>query len=286
MVTTSLVASPQKTSVLGIGVSRTTYPECTELIIESAKRREVCTVAAVNVHSITTAYRDPQGHGYRLKRFTLVAPDGQPVRWALNLLRQPGEQFLHDRVRGPELMLRLCERAASEGISIFLYGSKKSVLANLRTNLTKQFPNLKIAGTISPPFRVLSVEEDAEHMRQIRESGAGIVFVGLGCPRQERWIFEHRQKLNCPLVGVGAAFDMHSGNIQQAPFLMQKFGLEWLYRFLQDPIRLWKRYLLLNPLYVMLLTLQILKLLPQQNYDTPMESQNGGEMTRSARMEI
>ncbi len=266
-VTKTLVVSASKTSVLGIGVNRTTYQESTELIIESAKNRKSLPVAAVNVHSLTEAYLDGKGHGYRVKQFPLVVPDGQPVRWAMNILRQPGEKSLRDRVRGPELMLRLCKRAAEEGISVFFYGSTKSVLKNLRINLTRKFPNLIVAGAISPPFRTLSPEEDAEHIRQISQSGAGIVFVSLGCPKQEKWAFEHRDKLDCPILCVGAAFDMHAGNLPEAPILMQDLGLEWLYRFVREPVRLWKRYMLFNPIYVILLCLQLMKLLPLRNPD-------------------
>ena len=263
--TKTLVLSASKTSVLGIGVNRTTYEESTELIVESAKNRKSLPVAAVNVHSLTEAYLDSKGHGYRVKQFPLVVPDGQPVRWGMNLLRKPGEKYLRDRVRGPELMLRLCSRAAEEGISIFLYGSTKSVLKNLRINLTRQFPKLIIAGTISPPVRTLSPEEDAEYIRQIRQSGAGILFISLGCPKQEKWAFEHRQELDCPILCVGAAFDMHAGNLPEAPILMQDLGLEWLYRLVREPFRLWKRYVLFNPVYVILLFLQLVKLLPLRN---------------------
>jgi exopolysaccharide biosynthesis WecB/TagA/CpsF family protein len=260
----TLAGFPSKTSILGIPVSRTTYQECTELIIQSAKLHKLCTVAATDVHSIMTGYLHPKNHGYYLKNFTLVTPDGQPVRWALNLLRRKGEHFLCDRVRGPELMLRLCERAAAEGISIFLYGSKESVLENLQINLRKKFPNLIIAGAISPPFRPLSTEEDAAYIEQIRQSGAGILFVALGCPVQEAWAFEHSKQLETPVVCVGAAFDMHAGKVHQAPIWMQRFGLEWFYRFLQEPTRLWKRYLIINPLYLVFLVLQILNLLPRK----------------------
>ena len=129
-------------------------------------------------------------------------------------------------------------------------------------NLQNKFPKLRITGTISPPFRPLTPEEDAEYTQKIRESGAGIVFVGLGCPRQEAWAFEHSQQLDCPLVCVGAAFDFHAGNVPQAPGWMQKIGLEWLFRLLQEPTRLWQRYVLLNPLYLILLFLQAINLLP------------------------
>jgi exopolysaccharide biosynthesis WecB/TagA/CpsF family protein len=282
----TLSASPSQTSILGIPVSRTTYQECTEVIIHSAKLHKSCTVAATNVHSIMTGYLDPKGHGSYLKNFTLVTPDGQPVRWALNLLRKKEEKFLYDRVRGPELMLHLCERAAAEGISIFLYGSKESVLENLQLNLKKKFPKLIIAGVISPPFRPLSKEEDAAYIEQIRQSGAGVLFVSLGCPGQEAWAFAHRNQLETPVVCVGAAFDMHAGNVHEAPLWMQRFGLEWFYRFLQEPSRLWKRYLILNPLYLILLFLQLIKLLPLKERFKDKESINPEKFAAQSQKKI
>lgn len=257
-----LLLPPSKTSVLGIGVSRTNYKECTELIIKSAKLHRYCAVAATNVHSITTGYLDPKGHGFALRHFTLVTPDGQPIRWALNLLRKRDEAVMRDRVRGPQLMIDVCRRAEAENISIFLYGSTESVLEKLQSNLYKMFPKLIIAGAISPPFRPLTPEEDAAYIDQILSSGAGVVFVSLGCPRQEKWAFEHEKVLPRPILCVGAAFDFHAGNIPEAPVWMQAIGLEWLYRLYQEPRRLWKRYLLLNPLYLILLFLQIINLLP------------------------
>lgn len=159
-------------------------------------------------------------------------------------------------------MLQLCEQAAAKGISIFLYGSTEAVLEKLQIKLKEKFPNLIIAGAISPPFRPLTPEEDAAYVKQIRESGAGLVFIGLGCPRQEIWAFEHSHQLDCVLICVGAAFDFHSGNIAEAPQWMQRAGLEWLFRLCQEPSRLWKRYLLLNPLYLILFALQLVNLLP------------------------
>ena len=256
----TLLSPPVKSRVIGIGVSRTNYAECTEFIIQCAQlRQQACTVAPTPVHGIMTGYLDPKGHGARLNQFTLVTPDGQPVRWALNWLRQAHEDKLTDRVYGPTLMVKLCDRAAAEGISIFLYGSTPTVLEALQTNLQRKFPNLIVAGTISPPFRALSETEDAEYVQKIRQSGAGIVFIGLGCPRQEAWAFEHRNRLNCALVCVGAAFDFHAGNLAQAPAWMQKRGLEWLFRLIKEPFRLWKRYLFLNPLYLILLTAQLIR---------------------------
>lgn len=262
MSSNSIILPPSKTNLLGIGISRTNYKECTDFIIQSSKLRQSCNVAAVNVHSITIAYLNQQGHGDVLRNFTLLTPDGQPIRWGLNIFRQRGDKYLKERVRGPQLMLDVCDGAAFENISIFLYGSSQEVLDKLKINLTRKFPTLKIAGAISPPFRPLTPEEDVAYVKEIRASGAGIVFVSLGCPRQELWAFEHSDRFSCPILCVGAAFDFHAGNIPEAPEWMQRWGLEWFFRFYQEPKRLWKRYLLLNPLFLLLLFIQLIKLLP------------------------
>jgi exopolysaccharide biosynthesis WecB/TagA/CpsF family protein len=196
-------------------------------------------------------------HRYRLNHLDLVCPDGQPVRWALNLLYKTG---LPDRVTGPFLMLRICERAAQEGLPIYLYGSRPAVLESLSNNLLTRFPKLIIAGSQPSRFRQVSVEEKQEIIEEIRKSGAVMTFVGLGCPRQEVWVYEYCQHLSMPTMAVGAAFDFHAGNLSQAPEILQKWGLEWFYRLMQEPTRLWKRYVFLNPLYVSLFTLQFLKL--------------------------
>ncbi len=262
MSSNTIISPPPKTNLLGIGISRTNYQESTDFIIQSAKLSQSCNVAAVNVHSITTAYLNEQGHGDVLRNFTLLTPDGQPVRWGINLFRQRGDKYLKERVRGPQLMLDVCDRAAFENISIFLYGARQEVLDQLQMTLKTKFPTLKIAGVISPPFRPLTPEEDAAYVEEIRSSGADIVFVSLGCPRQELWAFKHSDRLSCPILCVGAAFDFHAGNIPEAPEWMQIWGLEWFFRFYQEPKRLWKRYLLLNPLFILLVFLQLIKLLP------------------------
>ncbi|MFH1746178.1 MAG: WecB/TagA/CpsF family glycosyltransferase, partial [Planctomycetota bacterium] len=180
-------------------------------------------------------------------------PDGQPVRWALGWLHRV---HLADRVYGPLLMLRLCERAAAEGIPIFLFGGSDALLAALCDRLTRRMPALAIAGVKASRFRRLTTEEQRGLVETIRASGAGLMFIGLGCPRQEVCAFELQPHLSLPLVTVGAAFSFHAGLLPQAPPAMQKAGLEWLYRLVQEPQRLWRRYVLLNPLYLALVLLQ------------------------------
>jgi exopolysaccharide biosynthesis WecB/TagA/CpsF family protein len=251
-----------KYNLLGLQVNAIDYEAATTQIIKAAKNYQTFLVAAQPVHGVMTSVLN-QKYRYRLNQFDLVCPDGQPVRWALNLLHKTQ---MKDRVYGPTLTLKVCQKAAETGVSIFLYGSKPEVLNKLQKNLKTKYPNLKIAGVISPPFRPLSIEEEQRYIEEIRQSNAGLLLVGLGCPRQEHWAYEHRHQLNCAILCVGAAFDFHAGNIPQAPPWMQRGGLEWLFRFFQEPLRLWKRYILLNPLYLILLLLQTLKVLPVQKW--------------------
>jgi len=207
------------------------------------------------VHGVMTGALD-EAHRYRLNEFDLICPDGQPVRWALRWLY--GVK-LPERVYGPKLMLDVCEAAAKEGLSIFLLGGSNELLDILSANLLKQFPTLQIAGRRASAFRKLDDTEWKEMVAEVRSSGASILFVGLGCPRQEIFTYEVRNEVSIPSLAVGAAFNFHSGLLPQAPPLMQRYGLEWLFRLIQEPRRLWRRYLLLNPAYLTLLGLQKLR---------------------------
>lgn len=243
-----------KKNLLGIDVDAIDYQAAVAKIMKAAKEQRRFTVSALAVHGVMTGVLDSE-HGYRLNRFDLLVPDGQPVRWALNFLYQTG---LSDRVYGPTLTLKVCEEASKEGLPIYLYGSRLEVLEQLAHNLTSQFPGLQIAGYQPSRFRQLSLEEKQEVVQTIRQSGAALVLVGLGCPRQEIWIYEHREHLSMPMLAVGAAFDFHAGTLAQAPTLLQDAGLEWFYRLCAEPKRLWKRYIYLNPLYLYFLFLQFM----------------------------
>jgi exopolysaccharide biosynthesis WecB/TagA/CpsF family protein len=239
-------------NILGVGIDAVDYDAAIERIITAARERRPLAVSALAVHGVLTGVLD-RAHSYRLNRFDLLVPDGQPVRWALNGLYRTR---LPERVYGPTLMLRTCARAAEEQLPIFLFGGTADLLADLRANLCHLFPRLPIAGVRPSRFRRVTPAEQAEMVTAIRASGAALTFVGLGCPRQEVWAFESRQALSMPLVAVGAAFSFHAGRLAQAPRFLQARGLEWLFRLLQEPRRLWQRYLLLNPLYLTLLLLQ------------------------------
>jgi N-acetylglucosaminyldiphosphoundecaprenol N-acetyl-beta-D-mannosaminyltransferase len=241
-----------KKNVLGVWVDAIDYDAAVARIIAAARGREGMAVSALAVHGVMTAVLD-RTQRYRLNHFDLIVPDGQPVRWALNWLHRAR---LADRVYGPTLMLQICQRAAREALPIYLYGSRPAVIEMLAQNLRQRFPDLVLAGAQPSRFKQISGEEKQSIVEEICHSGAAITFVGLGCPRQEVWAYEYREALSMPIVAVGAAFDFHAGTLPQAPPILQRSGLEWLYRLAREPVRLWRRYLLLNPLYATLLVLQ------------------------------
>jgi exopolysaccharide biosynthesis WecB/TagA/CpsF family protein len=247
------VINQGKRNILGVAVDVTDYESSVERIVDAATRGKAFAVTALPVHGIMTGARDPN-HRYRLNTFDLLVPDGQPVRWALNLIHKVG---LRERVYGPSLMLALCGRLAEEDLPIYLFGSREETIARLSRNLQRRFPALQIVGSQPGRFKVLSPTERDDIVRDIRQSGAAIVFVGLGCPRQEIWAYENRDALSMPAVCVGAAFDFHAGTVAQAPPTLQRVGLEWAYRLAREPRRLWRRYAIYNPLYVGMVAAQL-----------------------------
>lgn len=242
----------KKVNVIGSGVTVCDYDSAIDEIISMAKTGGSHAVTASATHLIMEAWRSDELRR-RINRFDIVTPDGQPVRWALNLLGKAG---LTDRVYGPDLTIRLCERASKEKIKIFLYGSTEEVISKLETRLKKKIPALKISGVQPSRFRSATEDEDNQDIEKINASGAGLCFVGLGCPRQENWAYEHLGKVNAVMICVGAAFDFHAGTLAQAPSWMQKRGLEWLFRLIKEPRRLLFRYGVNNPLYLFLLLMQ------------------------------
>lgn len=263
-----------KKNLLGILINSIDYDATVEKVVASAESNQPLSVSALAVHGVMTGVLDA-AHGFRLNCLDIAVPDGQPVRWALNWLY---DCELKDRVYGPTLMLEICERASVLDLPIALYGSKPSVLKALAKNLKEQFPGLEIVDQQPSFFRQLTSDEQNEVIDRIKKSGAKIVFVGLGCPRQEVWVFENKEMLGMPAIAVGAAFDFHAGLLKQSPIWMQNKGLEWLFRLSCEPRRLWKRYLLLNPLYMSFLALQLIKLRSFQprNYQSSMKTMRYG----------
>jgi N-acetylglucosaminyldiphosphoundecaprenol N-acetyl-beta-D-mannosaminyltransferase len=246
---------PPKYNLFGVEVSAVTYDEACDAIMAAARARVPAIVSAFAVHALIEATNTPEW-SRQANRFSIITPDGQPVRWALNWLH--GAKLMSN-VRGTELTWRLCERAATEGVSIYLYGSSAETLAKLESNLLAAFPDLQIAGVESPPFRALSAEEDAQMVERVNASGAGLMFLGLGCPKQDRFAAAHQNKIQAVQLCVGAAFDFHAGTKSIAPEWMQRHGLEWLFRLRQEPKRLWKRYFTANTIYVWRLARQFLQ---------------------------
>lgn len=242
-----------KKNLLGVLIDAVDYEAAASKILQAARNREALAATALAVHGVMTAYLRPSFR-YRINHMDLAVPDGQPVRWGLNLLYKTA---LSDRVYGPELMLRLCERAAEEELAIYLLGSRAEVVERLAARLRERFPGLVVAGASTSDFRPADSGEKSRAAAAIRESGACMTFVGLGCPRQEIWADDYHEQLSMPVIAVGAAFDIHAGVVPQASPTLQETGLEWLHRLLQEPARLWKRYLLLNPYYLWLLFLQL-----------------------------
>lgn len=242
-----------KRDVLGVLVDAVDQEAAVDRVIRAAKDGAPYGVTALAVHGIMTGVDDAE-HRYRLNRMDLVTPDGQPVRWALNLMY--GAR-LPDRVYGPKLMLQICDAAARQGLPIYLYGNEQPVLDALVESLQRRFPGLAVAGAEPSRFRRLTSEEKAEVVERVRRSGAAITFVGLGCPRQEVFAYEFRGDLSMPTIAVGAAFDYHAGVRDEPPELAQRLGLQWLWRLVQEPRRLWHRYTVVNARYLWLVALQL-----------------------------
>lgn len=229
-------------SVFGIGVSVVITETAVETIIEVAAQRRSMAVTALAVHGLIEALNNPEMRE-AVGNIDIVTPDGQAVRWALNIFCGA---HLPDRVSGPYLMRALCRRAAEDGITVYLFGSTRETCERLVAKLAEDYPRLIIAGVQPDRFREATAEEDLVDVQVMNHSGAGIVFVGRGCPRQEKWVAAHKGRVTAVTVAVGAAFDFIAGNISHAPGWMQRAGLEWLWRLLLDPRRLWKRYLFTN----------------------------------------
>jgi N-acetylglucosaminyldiphosphoundecaprenol N-acetyl-beta-D-mannosaminyltransferase len=233
--------------VLGIPIAMTDYAQAMDVMDGMVERRERGYVCAVAVHAVMVSQHDDEMRR-AVTGSTLTVPDGMPLVWAANLL---GES-LHNRVYGPELMDRYCARCAERGHRVWLYGGRdQGSLMQLALNLRRRHPGIEIVGGYSPPFRPLTGEEEDVIVEQINEAAADVVWVGVGVPKQEKWMAQMRDRLDAPvLCGVGAAFDFHAGRISQAPPWMQERGLEWIYRIAQEPRRLLPRYLSYNPAFL------------------------------------
>jgi len=244
----------KKIDILQTQVNALSQQNLVDLVHNWTKKNESKYICFANVHMIMEGYDDENFRNI-VNKADIVAPDGMPLVWYIKLAGFKNQE----RVCGPDMTLKICELAEKESIPIGFFGSSEEVLKKLKTNLIKMYPKLKISCCISPPFRKLTIEESKMYINQINNSGIKILFVGLGCPKQEKWMFQHRNEINSVMLGVGAAFDFISGTKKIAPDFLKKCGLEWLYRLLQEPKRLWKRYLKHNPRFVFLAFLEITK---------------------------
>jgi N-acetylglucosaminyldiphosphoundecaprenol N-acetyl-beta-D-mannosaminyltransferase len=237
---------PAKVPILGIPLALTNYDRTLDWIDDMVSVRRRGYVSAAAVHLVMVSQEDAATRNAVLG-CSLAVPDGQPLVWAMRALGHDAS-----RVYGPELMARYCERSAKTGIRMYLYGGRnQGSLVQLALNLRQAYPGVKIVGGYSPPFRELTDEENDRVIDDINACGADVVWVGIGQPKQEKWMADVRNRLETPvLIGVGAAFDFHAGLVPQAPDWMQHMGLEWLFRLAHEPRRLWRRYLRYNPRFI------------------------------------
>jgi N-acetylglucosaminyldiphosphoundecaprenol N-acetyl-beta-D-mannosaminyltransferase len=245
--------SPVSRSVLGMRVDATSYDDASRRVLRWAREGRSAYVCVATVHMVMETF-DSAAFRKVVNGADLVTPDGRPLVWALRSLGVRGAP----QVRGTDLTARVVERAAADGVAVGLYGGTPELLEAFVGILETRYPGVRVVCRIAPPFRPLTPEEDESVTREIVASGARILFVGIGCPKQERWMAAHKGRIPAVMLGVGAAFDFHTGRVRQAPGWMQAAGLEWLFRLLMDPRRLWKRYARHNPRFVALFLVQLL----------------------------
>lgn len=238
----------QKRNLFSVEYAIVDYEKASDLIISNGEAHKSFGVTALAVHGLIESVWDSTLANL-VNKIDLVVPDGQPIRWALNSFYKVG---LKDRVYGPILTLHVLQKADQGKLRVYLYGSTQTTLSKLNAFITLNYPNITVCGIHVDRFRDASPEEDEMDIRKINASGANIVLVGRGCPRQERWVANHLGKVNASMMAVGAAFDFYAGTVKQAPSWMQRNGLEWLFRLIQEPGRLWKRYLTTNSYFVYL----------------------------------
>lgn len=251
--TQSELQRPDHRHILDVRVHATTYEQATSLVVHWAQREESRYVCITSVHGVIES-QDERQFRHIQNEADLVTPDGMPLVWALRRLGVPDAT----RVYGPNLTLYVAKAAAEYGIPIGLYGGTPTSLKDFADHLCARFPGIQIVCSIAPPFRALTPEEDEAYTQEIVASGARILLVGIGCPKQERWMAAHRTKIPAVMIGVGAAFDFHSGRVAQAPDWVQNAGLEWCFRLAMEPTRLWGRYRRIVPRFIALFAAQLI----------------------------
>lgn len=242
-------------SILGVPVSVVDMPSALATLGSWIAAKQARYICASDVHSVMRAQEEDR-HMAALIQADMVLPDGMPLTW---VARMRGETAMQ-RVSGPDFMLAAMERSQTTGWRHYFYGGADGVAGLLAQTLSENYPGLNVVGTAAPPFRPLTADETADAVAQIRSAKPDIVWVGLGCPKQERWMMEHLGALDgVVLVGVGAAFDFHTGRVKRAPLWMRRRGFEWLHRLISEPARLWQRYLIQAPRFVVFTILETLR---------------------------
>jgi N-acetylglucosaminyldiphosphoundecaprenol N-acetyl-beta-D-mannosaminyltransferase len=244
---------PPIQSVIGCPVTALPFDAQINLIIKWASTRMSKYVCVANVHMLMEAHTDPTFASI-LETADLVTPDGMPLVWLMKLTGVPHQ----DRVAGMDIFLALCKQASAKNISVLFLGSKPEILGRMQERISQEFPDLQVADMLPLPFRPLTLEEDEAMVQKINESGARLVLVSLGCPKQELWMSQHRGKVDAVMLGLGGAFPVYAGIHKWAPNWVRMAGLEWLYRLLQEPRRLWRRYLATIPPFLYLASKQVL----------------------------
>jgi len=238
-----------KINLLGMKVNAGPYTEFVSAIVKSTEVKKSLYTCVANVHMLIEAYKDRKFAGI-ISNADIITPDGKPLTWALKILHG----IKQERVAGMDLLPDLLKEAERKKIPVYFYGGQQNILDKTRQYLRRKYPQLLIAGLYSPPFRKLSLTEDEEIVRNINYSGAKLVFVILGCPKQEKWMASMKGRINAVMIGMGGALPVMIGAIKRAPDWMQKSGFEWLYRLMQEPGRLFKRYAVTNSLFIYLLS--------------------------------
>ncbi len=244
----------ERVNVVSLNINVCNHESAIRQIAELVEHGKGGYVCFSTVHMIMESH-DNAEYGAKVNAADLIIPDGMPLVW-MQKLQGEGQAA---RVRANDLMILLCAYAEKNDLTVGFYGGKQSVIDAITKRARKDFPKLKIAYAFSPPFRPLTDAEDAEITAEINRKNPDILFMGLGCPKQENWMAAHKNRVKAVMLGVGASFDFFAGNVKESPEWLGKLGLEWLFRLTQEPRRLWRRYLILNPRFVRLATLQLLK---------------------------
>jgi N-acetylglucosaminyldiphosphoundecaprenol N-acetyl-beta-D-mannosaminyltransferase len=247
--------------VLDFPITALKFDDQIQTILRWAIARESKTVCVANVHMLMEAHWNSEFASV-LKNADIVTPDGMPLVW---MMKQLGARY-QNRVAGMDIFLALCKLAETLNISVFFVGSQTEILDRMENRIREEFPNLKIAAMEPLPFRPLTETEDQQLIQKINSSGAGIVLVSLGCPKQENWMAQHKGKVHSVMIGLGGVFPVYAGIKKWAPRIVRNLGLEWLYRWLQEPRRLWRRYTTTIPPFVFLASKQLLS---SSSFSTP-----------------